>query len=443
MVRKAYLTPPDIPEGLTCRTLKMPASKEWLGIFNSALLTTVQNWQWEQVNSTDLTIDEAVAQCQVILDQFWADSDCEACRQPGGMPFIRIALDGSTEEFIDGEWAAPTGDYAVPPITPREGGTPDDQMCLAAKNAMNTLKLLYENLTDSYNDGLTEGEALTQLLIAIETEIAAAVALWAAAIIAVVGLLFGIIYGTLQYITADLWTSDFDRALTCILLSCAANDAGVVTFDYDCVINALAAQTDPFGDLTFDQLRLFGQLAYILQFIGGDGLNLAGATTAISDDNCDCAPEWCRTWLTGDGFSPPWTLDYGDYNSGTDNIDGEQTSPGTGNTVLVQAKINFDPATITYFAVDFAYKSGDTFGGNGFSIGNGSVYGVNVFASAPAPTFTETTTSLGGDSTPGTLTDLWIQLGVPSKDTLDTYCHTTKITIKGTGDCPFGESNCE
>lgn len=291
MVKKLYLTPPDIPEGLTCRTLKMPDSLYWLGIFNNALLTTTGAWNWEQVNDTDMTIDEAVAKCQLILNDFWSSSLCDVCPLPSGEPTMRIGAGGEIEWLTPSGWETPTGDYAPPTIPARTDGTPDDQRCLAAANAARCLELLYENLNDSYGEGLDNGEALTAFLVAVATIIAAAVALWVAAIVALVGILFGLVYDTMQYLTTDLWTSEFTEALTCILYQCSTNTGGVVTFDYDCILNNLAAQTDVTSSLTFDQLRLFGQVVYILQFISVDGLNSAGATTSVTDydcTNCEC-----------------------------------------------------------------------------------------------------------------------------------------------------------
>lgn len=286
MVRKMYLTPPDVPEGLTCRTLKMPDSLYWLGIFNNALLTTVGYWNWEQVSDTDLTVEQAVAKCQEIINEFWSNSMCDVCLSPAGLPVMRIGAGGAIEWMTEDGWQTPTGDYAPPAVPTRTEPTAEERRCLAAANAAKCLELLYENLNDSYGEGLDNGEALTAFLVAIATIIAAAIALWVAAIVAVVAIIFSLVYDTMQYLTTDLWTSDFTEALTCILYQCSTDTAGVVTFDYDCIMNNLAAQTDVTSSLTFDQLRLFGQIAYILQFISVDAINSAGGTTSVTAYDC-------------------------------------------------------------------------------------------------------------------------------------------------------------
>jgi len=304
--RFLYPTPTTLPEDEGCRTFRIPADPAWYGLLMGALsaLTNPDNYQQFEGGLTP----QQAADCFFnILETTYenAEDGCNVCTLPDGTPIIRIAAGGAVEQLTPEGWQTPTGDMTPPDIPPREGGTPQDQMCLAAANATNAFKLLYENLSDSYAGGLTSAEALTELLLAIAAIIAAAVALWAAAIIALVAIVWEIIYDTLEFVTADLWTTDFDDIFKCILLGCATNTAGVITFDYDCVIANLAAQTDPLSSLTADQLRLFGQLAYILQFIGAEGLNAAGATTAIAVDTCVCF--WCYTFRFATAGAESWT----------------------------------------------------------------------------------------------------------------------------------------
>jgi len=275
MARKAYLTPPDIPEGLTCRTLRMPDSKEWLGIFNSALLTTLQEWQWEQINDTDLTIEEAVAKCYEIVQQFWLTSECEMCFQPGGEPIVRLNEDGEFEILTGDEWVDPFGEWEIPPTPPREGGTDDDKKCLAAANATNVLKTLYETISDDYSEGLTLAEAIAHFIAVAAALILLPGGLIAAAI-ALALVLFRIMFETAEFVTADYWTEAFDDKMQCALYGCASLDVGtgVVTFDYDCFQNDLARRIDAAGDPL--EVVLWGQIQAMLMYIGVDGLRDVG-----------------------------------------------------------------------------------------------------------------------------------------------------------------------
>lgn len=306
---KPYLTPPDLPLGETCRTLKIPSSKYWLGVFNSALLTMVNEYNWEQVHETDLTVEETINIVQALIQEFWDTAGCNNCTLPGGGKIIRININGYFEELgEDGEWNAPTGDYAVPAVPARSGGTPDEQKCLAAANAANVLQQLYEQVSDDFGEGLSAAQAITNLLLLIGGIIAAPFALLGAAVLAIATILFNEFFEAMAFVTADLWDENFTSALQCYLYECSSNSAGVVTFDMGCVQQKLADQSlNPF-DLTASQFRLFSQLAYLFSIIGVEGLNTAGATTAIEDADCsECEQTWCYevdlTVVDG-GFDP-------------------------------------------------------------------------------------------------------------------------------------------
>jgi len=85
MVRKLYLTPASLPEGTQCRYLKIPSDPEWLGIFNNALLSLTNPWNFEQVNETDLTPDQVAATCYGIYVD-WLDNSCDDVSE-GQSPF--------------------------------------------------------------------------------------------------------------------------------------------------------------------------------------------------------------------------------------------------------------------------------------------------------------------------------------------------------------------
>jgi len=287
-----YLTPQDLPEGEDCRPLFIPAGSEWLALFGGALTELTKTWNWE--DSGGLSIEDTIDKMAEII-QNWYDVPCAGCELPGGGAIIRINAEGHLEQLIDGEWVTPEGDYLIPPPAAREGGTEDDQLCLAAANATNVLKQLYENLSDSYNDDLDQAEAVFALTEAFAAIVGFAIAPITYGILAFATPLFVALFAALEYAFADLWTEEFDEQIQCFLYDCGTNTEGVVTFDWDCFVNKLHSLTNNFS-LTEDQLRLYGQLSYMLWFIGGvDGLNLAGATTAITSSDCGCAGDWCFT----------------------------------------------------------------------------------------------------------------------------------------------------
>jgi len=273
-----------------CRTLNIPNSKFWLGIFNSALLDTVSQWEYEQVHPTDLTIEETIAVCQAIIDEFWSSElGCPfPCVQPDGLPFMRLGASGNFEQLVNGEWVSPEGDYALPPTPARTEPTASERRCLAAANATNVLKILYEVVSDEVSADADEAEVTLALLVAIAALLGLPFGAVSTGIIGLIYIALKLFIEMAQYLTADLWDDDFTKELQCVLYACATDTAGVVTFDYNCVHESLAASVDLFDLDALTQLRLFGQVAFMLNVIGGDGLNAAGATTAITEAGCDC-----------------------------------------------------------------------------------------------------------------------------------------------------------
>jgi len=430
-MRKEFLTPPGIPSGVTCRTLKMPSSKEFLGIFNSALLNMLEAWRYEQVNDTDLTVEETVAKVREILNEFWLTSECDVCYQPTGQPFIRLGEFGEYQMLGNDGWGVPTGDYAIPPVTPREGGTDEDKRCLAAANATRTLELLYENVSDSYAGAATEAEALINLLLALATLIAGAISLAAAAIIAIAGIVFRIIYDTVAVVGADYWTSDFNEILQCALFECSVVDgAGVVTFDFSCFNDKLARKIDVFTNPYW--VALYGQIQYFMTIIGVDGLNLAGATTSITTADCSaCTESWCFEMdfaLSSYGWTLNPTNPYGTWVSGQ----GWTGTAGLGGKVLF-IDLAFDMTLITQVEAVWQVVSNPNNNGS-CALGGSTIFGWSGQNNG------EFSDGWVGESNADAVT--WGQgNGEGGGGGGDFYLK--RMTFRGEGVCPFGEPNCD
>lgn len=306
-----WLTPDELPEEDECRPLFIPANEAWLAIVSGAILELTREWNWEQFGA--LTPAQCAA-AMLNMQQRYYDDACTDCVLPTGERVIRVGLDGHLQELRDGSWQEPSGDYAVPAVPPRSGGTDDELRCLAAANAELTLAALYEEVTDMFNNHISLAEAITAFAVAIGVAIAPPLGLAAASLLAVGGIAFGEFYAFLDFLTEDVWTSEFSDALRCMLYECSGIGAGVVTFDIDCLWIELQQQTNPF-DLSFSELRLLGQVGYLLTILSADGLNLAGATTAIESANCDCGSCVSRVESFVDGEVNEWTT----YGAGVDH----------------------------------------------------------------------------------------------------------------------------
>lgn len=75
MVRKLYLCPPETPETVITRCVRVPASQEWLAVFNRALLMLTDPAQWEQLNETDITPEDAAAVAYAVYEE-WLSGEC-------------------------------------------------------------------------------------------------------------------------------------------------------------------------------------------------------------------------------------------------------------------------------------------------------------------------------------------------------------------------------
>lgn len=298
----------------------MPTSKEWLGIFNSALLEMLQSYNYEQVNDTDMTIEETIAVVDEILNEYFATQECTdegACLQPDGGRVIRLNSSGHFEQLSNGSWIPPTDEYTVPPVPERTEPTAYSRRCAAAANAANVLKQTYEVATDAIEDGLSNEEVAAAIAAFLLTTIGAWLALAFISILGLIAALFIAFIEIAQFMTADLWNSEFDAMLTCLLYDCSTDTGDVVTFDLECFNTNYAATVDLGNPDALDQLRLYGQVWFMLSVIGADGLNAAGATTAITDADCSTCVEagWCRQMLSSDG------VEFVDMVIGSINVD--------------------------------------------------------------------------------------------------------------------------
>jgi len=246
-----------------------------------------------------------------------------------------------------------------------------------------------------------------------------------------------IVYRWFSLLITDLWTPEFTDRLRCILYECSTDTDGVVTFDYQCVMDKLSGNIDPL-DFTAEQLRLLIQLSYILGNIGGaDGLNAAGATThELAADCDDCEQTWCYhfDFTTGSHgwalrIDPETSHPYGVYTPGV----GFQQSPDYNPWDSVGIYRDFDPANVTQFTINY---DAPLEGGTARTILFFDPWDIeNILSQGGGAqqvfTFDEDLTSIGTDSDPAVGFKVqW--LGA-----------ITSITMRGKGENPFGESNCE
>lgn len=458
-MRKPFLTPPSMPEELECRSLLIPSSKEWLGIFNSALLELTQAYNYEQVNGTDLTPEEVAAYC---YEQYvaWLSSVCgdcppgEGCELEGGQRLLRLGIGGHVEEWRDGEWLPPDGEYLQPPIPPRTEPTDEEKRCLAAANAVNVYGQLYEITTDA----ATDFEFLDEFLDAVFDGIGIWVGLWAGetakAFSQVARQFASEFFLFWEEITEDYWDEEFEAEFLCILYNNATvQPDNSVTFDYD------AFRTDisnwALGTLNINYLLLVAQLEYLFYFTGAaDGFNAAGGTTAVDEADCSGCEDttWCYYFdfaLTDGSFEPTDTPPlFGTWVSGLGwNYQDKVVTITNPDQARRQVQIHrsWSPATtLTRVEVIYDYTQGSfPSARNALTVQTNIGALININNNV-LPAGTDINANWSGTQSGVTTIDVFMRSCV---DQVAPYvyngnCCIRGLRLEGTGDNPFGADNC-
>lgn len=270
----------------------MPDELLFIGAVTGALLPLTEADNWEQFGT--MTPAEAASIMSDMFETF-VESDCEGqdCPPPNvaGVRIIRInPTTGKFEELADDAetWQEPTGDYAVPDIEARSEPTQDERECAAAANAANVMHQLYLETLDMWENAIAPLAAFEQFG-ELGGELAnAALSVLLGAYAPFVGAAWGIFYATMDILTAEIWSEDFEASFVCLLKENAVYTDGVVTFNYGGVTTGLFS-TEFLRDT---DIVLLGQVSYLLGIIGADGLNLSGEATAVEGD-CTACETWC------------------------------------------------------------------------------------------------------------------------------------------------------
>jgi len=412
-----YLTLDSIPGGRICRPLFIPDDPMWLALFGGALTELQKAWNYEKFGT--LTPEEMATECEAIINQWYADI-CASCQQPGGQPIVQLGELGQWR-MLDGDtWVEPFGEYAVPPLPAIDAPTDEQKRCRAALNAEYVLKQTYEQWTDAWGENLAIADAISTVAEWLATRVGVWLGLLSGAQGIFLFFLLEVFYEAMEFITMDLWTEEFSDKLKCLLLYHAGNVGDTVVFDFQALREDLVLQTNWF-DPTFSDIRLMGQVQYMLQFIGSEGLNHAGATTEIESDDCDfCNDEWCYEFTS-----------FGDWTSilGT---------PGTWYYYMGITLPNDGSYILTSMLAEWDWNQVGEGGDSGLSANSSFSLspGTSIGAVTPLPI----PTNLGITDFSTTSTQFVLGANGFNSGAALTPC---RVTFRGTGTCPFGEPNCE
>jgi len=114
MVKKLFITPPDMGSDEVCRNLTIPNTQQWLGIFNAAILTLTNVYNYEQLYDTDLTPEECAAKAMEIYEEYLNPGVCATVPSP----YWDDETDNEEEAYTETQtwygavtdWLAPVGE---------------------------------------------------------------------------------------------------------------------------------------------------------------------------------------------------------------------------------------------------------------------------------------------------------------------------------------------
>lgn len=445
-----YLTPETLPLTLECRRLLIPKSPEWLAVVSGALTELTLKWNWEQYG---ITVEEALAAANAIVASYYNQpcTDPETCVTEEGTRIIRLMPGGLWEELINGTWQEPAGDYAIEPTPARTEPSELDRLCLASKNAVNVLRELYEEVTDAFDEFGAIGPVIAVMLAGIAALVAAFVSTAAAAFVVLGASAVEDFFQLLGTITFDLWNEEFETLLYCLLLDNATSEGSVVHFDFDAVNTALHDEVSG-TSLDIQRKQLCLQILYLLNIIGKPGLEWAGTTTAITDDDCSECDSWCYEFdfTTGDGgfayvtqSSPIFWQSVPVWSSGLGWLAGQARQTSSNNRWQGASIVkSFSSTIVTSVEMYFSAAAGQCSTGsncdtwslvdNAGVIANGEWVGASP-AGYKAWTGSRTMTSISARIQDSFCTNAC----TPSGGSV-----ITKLRLRGTGSNPFGSDNC-
>jgi len=446
--RWGWLTPNSpAPDELRCRSISVPDDIDLVAAVSGALLDLTKPYNWEQYGT--MTPDEA-SQIMLMAVQDFMNDECSSgsCRR-----IIRIGAGGVPEQSDDGgnTWEPTTGDAEVPDVPEREEPTAQERRCIAAANASNVLAQVYEEMLDAW---------------AFDQEIAYGQSVFAAAVAGLIGLwlgvisvgainlalgIFGAAYQALQSLTSDAWDTEFDERIKCILYGVSTDVGGVVTFDFNEFLAQLSEYAAEANSL--ESSLLVAQVMYMMNWIGAAGLNLAGATTAITESDCGCGV-WCYVWDEND--DPAWdyfpTANFaggqrGSYSGGMYISSNSTETVDAPNSTEIMMRILLDiPTILTDLEIVFTKTIGTASLPNTdkvvYDSPNGWYNGSALLTFNPGTDHGSGTWTWSG--TQEILTDItiWMSAAIFSGGGSYGSISISKITMAGLGDNPFGISNC-
>lgn len=92
----SFICPPVLPENRQCRRLSIPASREWLGVVNAALLLLSDGGLWEQIADADMTPDECAEVGRLMYVEYITSGEMGECGMTVQSTYQRVLAASSS-----------------------------------------------------------------------------------------------------------------------------------------------------------------------------------------------------------------------------------------------------------------------------------------------------------------------------------------------------------
>jgi hypothetical protein len=341
----------------------------------------------------------------------------------GSPPNTRVNPDtGDVETTVDGgaTWQPnPYGDPRINPVYMKPPPDVPDVQCAAAAGMVENVRRVIDGAAGG---GTVAGIAtvlLTLLLIPGIGWMFAAMLLFASSFVAA---------GSAAVLAA--FTEDVYDRLLCVFFENIDADGRVSWSQLEAVQSTMAGEfPDPLvGDV----------LAGIFQMHKEVGFTNAGVAYADPEADCECAPEWCRSWnfAETDGSADGWYAIYGSYSPGVGWVGAPD---GFGSSYVIYLENDTAIPQFSNFVVTYIKNQGAGLNNNNSmqvydATGLIAVNNTNNLADEPLSKLI--------DDDHDNVTTLVAQINAGT-GAVDAVVTIISISVRGYGENPFGEDNCE
>lgn len=424
-------TPSSIEGDYISRPLCIPNNRDWLGAFTGVLEWLTQAYNWQQLNETDLTPEQAAAAAQNILNDYFANQgECgEVATCCGQGTRTRVNDADRVEVSTDGGVTWTVNDAYDPRSIATlfrkidTGLGADADACAAASNFRTNMEEAIENLKFALTTYTGATAIAANFAPAVAAYVGVPVAGAAVGITVFVTTLVGVALGFGIALITDAFDAPLYEWLKCDYYCRIGNEDPT----WEMIDAMIVAVFEEYGIATPENATKVGLTAAFLKVMGPIGMaNLARSGGGGTDcEGCDCPNPFCHLWvLPPTGAIDDWVLMVGTI-SGEGYWIGETDGPV--DRLFARLTFDFGVSEVTLIEADFANPFGTI---SRILVDDVIIYDGGAVASGWH--------AAAGSWTGAHVVDVYLDGPIGSPQMV-----MGAFRISGDGPNPFGEDNCD